>query len=104
MRSALGGAHRVGFTSGYSGSRADPASPARTPIPIAKRSALLKWLEMGMLRFDSACVCEQSYPYLLGNMHPSGRVRIQTMATARTQPRVIKAGEVVDPRRAAAPA
>ena len=55
-----------------------------------------------MLRFDSACVCEQSYPYLLGDMHPSGRVRIQTMATARTQPRIIKAGEVVDPRRAAA--
>ena len=50
--------------------------PARTPTPMPKHIALLKWLvkllEMAILRFDSACVCEQSYPYLLRDSHPSG--------------------------------
>src|SRR5271167_1303753 len=126
MRSALAGAHRSGFNSGSSSSRAHPARHARTPTLMPICSALLKWFKMGMVRIDSACVCEQSYPYLLRDLHPrghaselnsgvrtnadaqgpthefSGCVRIQTMATVRTQPKVIKANEVVDTSRAAA--
>ena len=41
-------------------------------------NAFLKCFKMGMLRIDSACVCEQSYPYLLWNLHPNGtRIRVE---------------------------